>query len=161
VRKHERFSRALAAAYLDIIILCSEFRTLLQSQKKSTVKRLLQPISPALNSHLDEAITRFRNHRKEVEKEAEVCHMIEEKQARDLVLRNHEAAKARERGMSFSRIPSPLIKLKVYCGACLISHRISAEATYFPTIYNRPSIQTPSNAKDSTPWNWCLVHRTS
>jgi len=36
-----------------------------------------------------------------VEKEAELCHMIEEKQARDLVLRNNEAAKARERGMNW------------------------------------------------------------
>jgi hypothetical protein len=100
VRKHQRFSQALAATYLDIIVLCTEFRNLLLSQKKSTVKRLLQPISPALNSHLEEGIVRFRNHREQVENEAEVCHMIEEKLARDLVLRNHEAAKARERGWS-------------------------------------------------------------
>ena len=100
VRKHQRFNQALAAAYLDIIVLCTDFRTLLQNQKKS-VKRLFQPISPALNSQLEEAIVRFRNHRKEVEKEAEVCHMIEEKEARDLVLRINDAAKARERGMNW------------------------------------------------------------
>lgn len=40
---------------------------------------------------------RFRKHRKAVDKEAELCHMIEEKEARDLVVRNHEAAEARER----------------------------------------------------------------
>jgi len=42
----------------------------------------------------------FRKHRKEVDKQAEVCHMIEEKEARELVIRNNEAAAARERGMS-------------------------------------------------------------
>jgi hypothetical protein len=50
-----------------------------------------------LNAHLEEAVHRFREHRKEVDKEAEVCHMIEEKEARDLVLRNTAAAEARER----------------------------------------------------------------
>ena len=41
---------------------------------------------------------RFRMHRKGVDKEAEVCHMIEAKEARDLVLRNSREAEARERG---------------------------------------------------------------
>ncbi|RDW62396.1 hypothetical protein BP6252_11829 [Coleophoma cylindrospora] len=108
VQKYQRFNQALAAAYLDIIVLCTEFRTLLQDQKKSTVKRLFQPVSPALNSHLQEAIVRFRNHRKKVEKEAELCHMIEEKEARDLVLRNTEAAKARERESRQKRLISQI-----------------------------------------------------
>lgn len=67
-------------------------------QKKSTVKRIFQPISPALNAHLEDAILRFRRHRRAVKKEAELCHMIEEKESRDLVVRNHAAAEARERG---------------------------------------------------------------
>lgn len=69
---------------------------MLQGQNKSSLKRLLKPLSPALNAHLEEAVERFREHRKEVDKEAEVCHMIEEKDARDLVLRNTAAAEARE-----------------------------------------------------------------
>jgi hypothetical protein len=60
---------------------------------------MFKPLSPALNAHLEEAVERFRQHRKEVDKEAEVCHMIEEKEARDLVLRNNAAAEARERGI--------------------------------------------------------------
>jgi hypothetical protein len=35
---------------------------------------------------LEEAVLRFRQHRKAVEKEVEICHMIEEEEARDLVL---------------------------------------------------------------------------
>jgi hypothetical protein len=65
------------------------------------VKRIFQPLSPALNAHLEDAVLRFRQHRKTVDKEAELCHMIEEKEARDLVVRNHAAAEARERGEYF------------------------------------------------------------
>ena len=96
-QKHQAFAQALSIAYLDIIILCTEFKSLLLNQKNSSVKRLLQPLSSSLNRRLEEAVARFRKHRKEVDKQAEVCHMIEEKEARDLVLRNHAAAAARER----------------------------------------------------------------
>jgi len=95
--KHQRLTQALSTAYLDIISLCTEFKTLLRGQKSSTAKRLFQPLSPALKIHLEEAVLRFRQHRKAVEKEVEICHMIEEKEARDLVLRNNAAAEARER----------------------------------------------------------------
>ena len=61
------------------------------------MRRIFQPLSPALNVHFEDAVLRFRQHRKIVDKEAEVCHMIEEKDARDLVVRNHAAAEARER----------------------------------------------------------------
>ena len=96
-KKHQRFTQALSVAYLDIISLCTEFKTLLRNQKKSAAKRIFQPLSPTLKEHLEDAIVRFRKHRKVVDKEAELCHMIEEKEARDLVVRNHAAAEARER----------------------------------------------------------------
>lgn len=96
-QKHQRFAHALSMAYLDIILLCTEFKSLLRIQRRSSVRRLFQPLSPALNSHLDDAIVRFRQHREAVDKEAAVCHMIEEKESRDLVLRNNEAAEARKR----------------------------------------------------------------
>jgi hypothetical protein len=98
-QKHQRFTHALSMAYLDIIILCTEFKSLLRIQRRSSVRRVFQPLSPALNSHLDDAINRFRLHREAVDKEAGVCHMIEEKESRDLVLRNSEAAEARKRGL--------------------------------------------------------------
>jgi len=96
--KHQRFAQTLSRAYLAIITLCTEFRTLLRAQSTSSIKRMLKPLSPALNAHLEGAVERFRQHRKEVDKEAEVCNMIEEKEARGLVLRNNAAAEARERG---------------------------------------------------------------
>ncbi|KAH6684268.1 hypothetical protein B0J14DRAFT_572528 [Halenospora varia] len=104
--KYLRLTHAISTAYLDIIVLCTEFTRLLRGHEKSHVKRFFQPHSPALNSHLDQAISRFREHRKTVEKEAEVCHMLEQKEARDLVLRNEALAKAREREARRSHLVS-------------------------------------------------------
>ncbi len=96
--KHQRLTQALSTAYLDIINICTEFQELLRVQRKSVFKRVLQPQTPTVNAHLEDVLDRFRKHRKSVEKEAEVCHMIEEKESRDLVLRNNALAEAKERG---------------------------------------------------------------
>ena len=98
VQQHQRLKQAITAAYLDILVLCAEFKILLLKQKASTARRFLLPQSPTLNAKLDSWIEKFRKHRKAVEKEAEICHMIEEKEVKDLVLRNNAAAEARERG---------------------------------------------------------------
>ncbi|PMD18939.1 hypothetical protein NA56DRAFT_576182, partial [Hyaloscypha hepaticicola] len=109
-RKHQRLTEALSTTYLDIIIICTEFRGFLRAQRKSVVKRVLQPQTPAINAHIENVLDRFRKHRKSVEKEAEVCHMIEEKESRDLVLRNNALAEAKERaGCGKSVLISSLI----------------------------------------------------
>lgn len=68
------------------------------------VKRMLQPQSPAMNAHVENVLIRFREHRKLVEKEAEVCHMIEEKESREMVLRNNALAEAKERGELYTTL---------------------------------------------------------
>jgi hypothetical protein len=117
--KHRRFTEALSEAYLDIIILCNEFRNLLHGQKKSAVRRAFQPQSSVLNAHLDQAVTRFREHRKTVEKEAELCHMLEEKEHRELVQRDRAFAKAKERGKSDSTTHIPQVLL-IYAGISML-----------------------------------------
>lgn len=94
---HPRLNHLLSLAYLDIIVFCTECKKSMSALQRSSVKRIFQPLSPALNTQLDDAVQRFRTHRKLVDKEAEVCHLIEEKQNRDLVQRNEEIARARER----------------------------------------------------------------
>ncbi|KAG4436826.1 hypothetical protein IFR05_007675 [Cadophora sp. M221] len=79
--KHQRLTQALSNAYLDIIVLCAQFRKTIHEQKSSTLRRLYKPLS--LNRQLDEAVERFREHRKNVEKEAQLCHMIEAAEKRD------------------------------------------------------------------------------
>lgn len=74
-RKHQRLTQALSNAYLDIIVLCTEWRKLLSEQKTSSLKRLFKPLSS--NKTFDEAVERFRQHREAVREEAKICHQIE------------------------------------------------------------------------------------
>ncbi|KAK0118571.1 hypothetical protein ONS95_007457 [Cadophora gregata] len=84
--KHQRLTQALSNAYLDIIELCTQFRKTILEQKTSSLRRLLKPVS--LDRQFDEAIERFRQHKKSVDEEARVCYMIEaaEKRNEELTL---------------------------------------------------------------------------
>ena len=82
--KHQRLTKALSDAYLDIIVLCTQFRKTIREQKTSSVRRIIKPLS--LDRQFDEAIERFRQHRQTVEEEARACHMIEAAEERDAQL---------------------------------------------------------------------------
>ena len=96
--KHPRLSEALAMAYLDIIGLCMEFRSMIKEQQNHRLKRVLQPLSPGVDQKLKDAETRFRAHRKTVEKEAEVCNMIEAAEVRAVVLRDKKLRQLQDKG---------------------------------------------------------------
>lgn len=81
--KHRRLTQSITNTYLDIVQLCSDFRTLLREQKASSLKRIWKPLS--LDTHFEDAVQRFREHKKTVEKEAVACHMIEAAESRALV----------------------------------------------------------------------------
>ncbi|KAE9368038.1 hypothetical protein N431DRAFT_494895 [Stipitochalara longipes BDJ] len=83
-QKHRRLYQALSNAYLDIIVLCTEFRKSIREQKNSKVRRILKPL--AIDKQFDEAIERFRRHRQNVVDEADTCHMIEAAEQRDAQL---------------------------------------------------------------------------
>jgi hypothetical protein len=83
-QKHQRLTQTLSNAYLDIITLCTEFRKSILEQKSSKVRRILKPLS--FDKQFDGAIDRFRQHRKNVENEAIICHMIEAAEQRDALL---------------------------------------------------------------------------
>lgn len=95
-KKYPRLSQALSETYLDIINICMEFREILQSQTRVSLKRLSRPL--LLDVQYEDALERFRNHRKAVVKEAEVCHMIEAAEGSALVLRNKELQELKEKG---------------------------------------------------------------
>jgi hypothetical protein len=88
---YPRIIRALSAAYVDIISLCSEIKTFIRSIQKSRVKSFAILFSP-LDHHLSEAVDRFRLHREDVELEAEACYMIESAKQYDLELRDRSVA---------------------------------------------------------------------
>lgn len=97
--KHQRLTQAISNTYLDIIELCLDFRILLQGQKASSLKRIWKPIS--LDGKFEEAIQRFREHRKIVEKEAETCHMIEAAETKALVEAHKKLVEADRKGIEY------------------------------------------------------------
>ncbi|TGO71066.1 hypothetical protein BELL_0624g00010 [Botrytis elliptica] len=106
--KHPKFTQTLSAAYLDIIVLCSNFKNILTGQKSSFVKRLRSPLSTSLGAQLDNAVQTFREHRKAVESEAKMCHYIEAKESRELELRERMRSKEQERRDRLRRIISQM-----------------------------------------------------
>lgn len=98
--RHSRLTEALSATYADIIILCLEIKDTLHIQQRSTLQRLWKPLSIQANKQLDQAVERFRKHRMKVEAEARTAHMIEEADARAIVVRNIALVEAKKQGAS-------------------------------------------------------------
>lgn len=84
-------------SYIKIIELCMDFKQTLRDQKSSSWKRALHPLSTGKSTRFEDAIAIFKKQSHLVEKEAQICHMIEEKNSRELVLRNEELAEMRRR----------------------------------------------------------------
>jgi hypothetical protein len=97
--KHPRLTQAISEVYLDIIELCMEFKKSIKAQRKNGFLRLIQPLNANLERQLEEAVTRFRLHRKKVDREAETCHMIEAAEEKAIVLRERALEKANNHGM--------------------------------------------------------------
>jgi len=86
--KHARINEMISQTYLDIIELCAEIKVMIKTQQKSLIKRTVQPLCGKIENKLKDAEARFRTHTKNVEKEAELCHMLEASESRELILRN-------------------------------------------------------------------------
>ncbi|TGO88249.1 hypothetical protein BPOR_0174g00020 [Botrytis porri] len=106
--KHPKFTQTLSAAYLDIIVLCSKFKSILNGQNSSFVKRLTSPLSTSHGAQLDNAVQTFREHREAVEIEAQMCHYIEAKESRELELRERIRSKEQERRDRLRKIISQM-----------------------------------------------------
>jgi hypothetical protein len=83
-QKHQRLTQTLPYVYLDIIVLCTQFRKAIRCQSSSSVRRILKPLS--MDNLLEETIERFRQHKQNVEDEARTCHMIEASEQRNTQL---------------------------------------------------------------------------
>jgi hypothetical protein len=88
--------------YLDIIEQCMEFRSLIKAQQKNLLKRVVHPLNSSIEQKFKDAETRFRAHRKTVEREAELCHMIEAAESRALVLRDKQLQELNNKGKLFT-----------------------------------------------------------
>lgn len=79
--KHQRRTQAISNAYLEIIILCTQFCKTIREQRQSSLRRYLKPIW--LDRQFDEAVERFRKHKRNVDEEAKICHMNVAAEARN------------------------------------------------------------------------------
>jgi hypothetical protein len=77
-----------------------EFRSMIKEQQKNPLKRIIQPLSFSVDQKMKDAEARFRAHEKSVEKEAEVCNMIEAAEARAVVLRDKKLRQLQDQGLS-------------------------------------------------------------
>ena len=98
---HERLIHALSIAYVDIIGFCSDAKTVFRRGQRASLTTLKvgfkltwKPFESQFGQHLDN----FRNHRKNVEKEAGLSHMVEAADARALARVNHLQLQKRRKG---------------------------------------------------------------
>jgi len=75
-----------------------DFRGLIKEQQKNPLKRVMHPLNSKVEQRFKDAEERFRNHRKDVDKAAVTCGMIEAAEARALVLRDRELQELADKG---------------------------------------------------------------
>lgn len=108
-------------AYLDVIVLCIDFRNMLRHQTKSRgLPRVLKPVG--FECQFSDAVQRFRKHRRRVEREAERCLMHEEAEAKLLEEKKRGMQEMSNKGM-FSCLGSLNISLRRFH----VSIRVSKE----------------------------------
>ena len=89
---HERLKHALSVAYVDVIVFCSDVKEVFRRGQRSSLTSLkvgFKLIWKPFESQFGQQLDNFRNHRKNVEKEAGLSHMVEAADSRALVLANH------------------------------------------------------------------------
>lgn len=116
---HERLVQSLSLAYVDVISFCSKCKAVFRHGQRSsmtsfkvTFKLTWKPFERQFGQYIDA----FRQHRKNVEKEAGLSHMIEAADSRALVVANQMQIDRQEKDDIHRRtlavIPSVDIKAK-------------------------------------------------
>ena len=108
---HERLIHALSVAYVDVIVFCSDAKAVFRRGQRALLtslkvgfKLMWKPFESQFGQQLDN----FRNHRKNVEKEAGLSHMVEAADARALALANQLQLKKAKMGGRHATIPTRL-----------------------------------------------------
>ena len=88
---HERLTHALSVTYVDIIVFCSDTKAVFRRGQRASLTRLsvgFRPIWKPLESQFGQKLADFRIHLNNVEKEANLSHMVEAADARALAPAN-------------------------------------------------------------------------
>ncbi|KAL8770537.1 MAG: hypothetical protein Q9209_003793 [Squamulea sp. 1 TL-2023] len=89
---HERLVHALSITYIDVLVFCTEAKTVFRRERRSRLvnPRIFFKLSwKPFKRHFGHHIENFRVHVKNVEKEASLSHMMEASDSRAMVLANH------------------------------------------------------------------------
>lgn len=109
---HERLTHALSVAYVDVIVFCSDAKGVFRRGQRASLtslkvgfKLMWKPFESQFGQQLDT----FRNHQRNVEKEAGLSHMVEAADARALALANHLQLETMNKGVRLITVPRKAI----------------------------------------------------
>lgn len=91
---HERLLKALAEAYLDVLKFCVRTKEFFVRAKKSLIPLciVLKGAWKPFRQDFENEMVTFRKQQKNIEKEAQLAHMIEAAKIRDMELARHALA---------------------------------------------------------------------
>ncbi|KAF2279072.1 uncharacterized protein EI97DRAFT_484903 [Westerdykella ornata] len=94
-RNHERLLKAISTAYLDVLRFCVKAKQFFGHGKKLPLPMSIgcRGLWKPFRQEFDKYMSDFRKHRKHVEKEASLAHMIESARRREIELANHALQK--------------------------------------------------------------------
>lgn len=102
-----------------------------------------------LDTELDDAIERFRNHRTLVNEEAQTCHMIEAAEAQAIIKANQELQERNEKGSSALVQSQYIILTAIMCS-------YEAGRATCSTMHDRWNEQTPGTEKCTIRKYWTM-----
>ncbi|KAI9769861.1 MAG: hypothetical protein M1839_003580 [Geoglossum umbratile] len=108
---HERLLQAISMGYLDIVHFCINAKAMFRKLKRSTtVHFILKSLWKDFNGEFEETLNEFRNHIKNIEKEAGVSNLIEASTERALAradrVQSGRRKKILERDLLLSQLSS-------------------------------------------------------
>ena len=109
---HERLIHALSVAYVDVIVFCSDAKAVFRRGQRALLTSLkvgFKLMWKPFESQFGQQIDNFRHHRKNVEKEAGLSHMVEAADARALALANQLQLEKAKMGGCQATIPTKAI----------------------------------------------------
>lgn len=96
---HESLRQSLTTAYVDIITICTRYRSFIREQKSTSFGRLRLPLTPRSTKNFKSSIDTFKNHEKNVRMQVDICSKIEAKKTSEMIQANREREIKKIEGM--------------------------------------------------------------
>ena len=106
-QSHERLVQALSVAYIDVIDFCTKSKAVFRHGRRASLtnfKIAFKLTWKPFERQFEQQIEAFRLHLKNVEKEVDICHMIEAANSRAVVLANKKQLAKAEKESKYRRM---------------------------------------------------------